>query len=88
MERSLSLQAHHPGPLSASGARPTDQTDPRRRMAAATGALGWSAMSTQSERANPGVRLTLLDREAEIGKRLISGAQAIGIFAVPIADPR
>jgi hypothetical protein len=88
MERSFCLQAQHPGPLSASGARPPIRPIRDGAWLRRLGALGWSAMSTQSERANPGVRLTLLDREAEIGKRLISGAQAIGIFAVPIADPR
>jgi hypothetical protein len=76
------------GALSTSEVSPTDQADPpegewMRQLERSV------MMSTQSERANPGVRLTLLDREAEIGKRLISGAQAIGIFAdVPIADPR
>jgi hypothetical protein len=46
-------------------------------------------MSSQSECANPGVRLTVLYREAETGKRLISSAQAIGIFAdVPLTDLR
>ena len=42
-------------------------------------------ISRQSERADPGVRLTMLYRKAETGKRLMSGPQAIGIFAsVPI----
>jgi hypothetical protein len=37
----------------------------------------------------PGVRPTLLYREAETGKCLMSVAQPIGIFAnVPITDPR
>ena len=46
-------------------------------------------ISRQSERANPGVRLTMLYRKAETGKRLMSGPQAIGIFAsVPITNPR
>ena len=42
-------------------------------------------ISRQSERADPGVRLTMLYRKAETGKRLMSGPQAIGIF---ITNPR
>ena len=45
-------------------------------------------MSSQSECANPGVRLTVLYREAETGKRLISSAQAIGIFASACGEHR
>lgn len=45
--------------------------------------------SSESERANPGVWLTSLYRQAEAGKRLLRGAQTIGIFAgVPVAHVR
>ena len=44
---------------------------------------------SQSERANPGVRLTLLDREAETVERLMRGVQPIGIFAdAAVTAPR
>jgi len=46
-------------------------------------------VSTQSEPANPGVRLTMLYRQAETGKRVMSGAQALGIIVdVLITHPR
>jgi hypothetical protein len=47
------------------------------------------AVSTQSEPANPGVRPAVLNRQAETGKRLMSGAQALGIFVdVLVTHPR
>jgi hypothetical protein len=46
-------------------------------------------ISTQSEPAHPGVRLTMLYRQAETGKRVMSGAQAVGIFVdVLLTHPR
>jgi len=46
-------------------------------------------ISRQSECANPRIRLTVLYRETEIGKRLIGRAQAICILDdVPITDLR
>ena len=46
-------------------------------------------MSRQSECANPRIRLTVLYRETETGKRLMGRAQAICILAdVPIPDLR
>jgi len=67
----------------------------RRIIKAATGrkffpsAMRAEVISRQSECANPRIRLTVLYRETEIGKRLIGRAQAICILDdVPITDPR
>ena len=47
------------------------------------------AISRQAECADPGIRLTVLYRKAETGKRLMGGAQAISILAdVPITNLR
>jgi hypothetical protein len=46
-------------------------------------------VSTQSEPANPRVRPAMLYRQAEAGKRVMSGAQALGIFVhVLVTHPR
>jgi hypothetical protein len=43
------------------------------------------AISPQAESADPGIRLTVLHRKAETGKRLMGSAQAISILAdVPV----
>jgi hypothetical protein len=48
-----------------------------------------AVLSRQSECANPRIRLTVLYREAETGKRLMGRVQAISILAdIPITDPR
>ena len=48
-----------------------------------------AVISGESERADPGVRLAVLDREAETGKRLMRGLQAVGILSdVPVAHLR
>ena len=58
----------------------------RRIIKAATGrksfprAMRAEVISRQSECANPRIRLTVLYRETEIGKRLIGRAQAICIL--------
>jgi hypothetical protein len=47
------------------------------------------AISPQAECADPGIRLTVLYRKAETGKRLMGSAQAISILAdVPIIHLR
>jgi hypothetical protein len=47
------------------------------------------AISPQAECADPGIRLTVLYRKAETGKRLMGSAQAIGILAdVPVTRLR
>jgi hypothetical protein len=67
----------------------------RRIIKAATGRKSFPSatraevISRQSECANPRIRLTVLYRETEIGKRLIGRAQAICILDdVPITDLR
>jgi hypothetical protein len=58
---------------------------------ATLGAGRWIAelISRQSEHADPGIRLTVLYREAETGKRIMGSAQAISILAdVPITNFR